>query len=144
MPVSKETPESQKDKTSNKNSSDDDRAADGWVAGIRVDAASVAALGDLDVTVGSPAGSPRVLHLEGVAVVAHCEDAVVKVGAASAGEDTAAVQLEGHLVSLDGHGHWAGLEGRLQRVGALANALVASDAATWDGSGVRRLARAIP
>merc|ERR1711916_319432 len=109
--------EAPKERKRNKcKSLDNHGGADSWVAGIRVDAASVAALGDLHVTVGSPAGSPRVLHLERVAVVADGKDTVVKVGAASAGEDTATVQLEGHLVSLDGDRHWASLEGRLQRV----------------------------
>merc|ERR1719359_530666 len=116
------------------------RGADSWVAGIGVDAASVAALGDLDVAVVSPALSPRVLHLERVAVIADGKDTVIKVGAAAAGEDTARVHLERHLVSLNGNRHWSVRDGGLQGVGALADALVAGDSTLGDGGGVRRLA----
>merc|ERR1719215_1173850 len=56
--------------------------ADSWVVGIGVDAASVAALGDLDVAVVSAALSPPVLHLEGGAVVADGKDTVIEVGVA--------------------------------------------------------------
>merc|ERR1711879_1058115 len=78
--------------------SDRHGSADSGVGRLRVDAADVAAGGDLKVAVVSPAGSPRVLHLERVAVVAHGQNSVVKVGAATARENAAGVQLEGHLV----------------------------------------------
>merc|ERR1712046_369384 len=70
----------------------------------------------------------KVLHLERGVVIAHREDAVIEVGAAAAREDTAGVQVEGELIGLNGDGHRAGLDGQLQRVGALADALVAGDA----------------
>merc|ERR1719181_1071562 len=68
---------------------------------------------------------------------------MIKVGAAAILQDTARVQLECQLVCLNCHGHRASLESRLQRISALANALVASDTTPRDRSGVGGLARAI-
>merc|ERR1712139_26733 len=103
------------------------RGADSWVAGVRVNATSVARVRNLQVSVFSPAGSPRVLHLEVTTAVAHGENSVIKVGAATARQDAAGVQLESHLVCLNCNRHRASLDGGLQRAGALANALVAGD-----------------
>merc|ERR1712139_521134 len=94
------------------------RGADSWVAGVRVNATSVARVRNLQVPVFSPAGSPRVLHLEVTAAVAHGENSVIEVGAAAAGQDAARVQLEGHLVCLDCDRHGAVLDCRLQGAGA--------------------------
>lgn len=74
-----------------------------------------AATGEQDVAIVTPAGAPRVLDLVVVnaveGAVTDGEDTVVKVGAAGGGEDTRLVQLEGGLVSLDGDGHGALVQG---------------------------------
>lgn len=123
--------------------STNDRGADNWVACIGVNAASVSASRNLEVTALSPAGSPRVLHLEVIAAIAHGEDSVVKVGATTARQDAARIHLESHLVCLDCNRHRASLDCGLQSIGALANALVSGNSTTRDGGGERRLAAAV-
>jgi len=109
-----------------------------------VDATSVAAGGDLHVTVHSPACAPAVLDLEIAVAIADSQDTVVQVGAAARGDGTAIVELEGHLVCLNGNRHRALLDGALQRIGALRHGLVASDAALRDGGCAgRRLAASV-
>jgi len=122
---------------------DSDGGADGRVARIRVDAARVARVRNLQVAALSPAGSPRVLHLEVTAAVTHGENSVIKVGAAAARQDAARVHLESHLVCLNCNRHGASLDCGLQSAGALANALVTGHPTTRDGGGERRLARSV-
>mmetsp|Transcript_106047 Transcript_106047/g.129355 ORF Transcript_106047/g.129355 Transcript_106047/m.129355 type:complete len:238 (-) Transcript_106047:628-1341(-) len=57
----------------------------------------------------SPGSSPAVLHQPVVgailSAVANHQHAMVQLGATGLGQDTALVQLKGHLVSLNGHRH---------------------------------------
>jgi hypothetical protein len=79
-----------------------------------------------DVSLLSPGGSPRVLDLPvvtsvgGISSVSNDEDTVVQSSSAGRGHDTASVELEDILVSLNGDGDWlldsGSLEGSL-RVG---------------------------
>lgn len=98
---------------------------DSWVEGLLLDTADTLAIngGDLDVTLITPAGAPRVsddvvlLARGGISAVADSSDGVVKVGTAGGGvEDTGLVHLEDELVGLNGDGSWlegdGGLEGR--------------------------------
>jgi hypothetical protein len=63
-----------------------------------------------DVPGHAPAGSPAVLHLPEVlpleGTVAHSEHTVVQAVPAGSIHHTATVELEAHLVSLDGDGDW--------------------------------------
>ena len=66
----------------------------------------------------APSGSPGVLDFVVVNTVegsvADSKDAVVKVGAASSGQDTRLVQLEGGLIGFDGNRHGLLGKGRHQ------------------------------
>ena len=87
----------------------------GRVDGGHLDAADTLSLNssDLDVTLVTPDGVPRVLDEPVVktgsliGAVTDDKDAVIKVGAAGSGvEDTAGVGLEDTFVGLDGDGDW--------------------------------------
>ena len=83
------------------------------VEGLLLDTADTLAIdgGDLDVTLITPAGAPRVtddvvvLAGGGIGAIADSGDGVVEVGAAGGGvHDTGLVHLEDELVGLDGDG----------------------------------------
>merc|ERR1719438_661220 len=86
-------------------------------------ASAVTVVGHLDVAVVSPGCTPGVLDEEvGLSVVSAVSDGehtVVELGSASGGvvEDTARVELEGHLVGLDGDGGGSSLDGGLHSGG---------------------------
>jgi len=74
---------------------------------------------DLDVSMVSPAGTPRVLNpvefFARLSSVSDGEDTVVEVGsAARSGKDTRLVGLEGSLVSFDSNGSRSLGEGGLE------------------------------
>ena len=79
------------------------------------DARSTVTLTEEDVTTLSPAGTPRVTDdpvRSGCGVVVSFKsNGVIQQGAASGGEDTTGVGLEGELVGLDGDGHRGSLQG---------------------------------
>merc|ERR1712139_427503 len=66
------------------------------------------------IAAGTPAGTPAVLHLDGVSIIANSQDTVIQVGAASGSDDTTCVLLEDGLVGLDGDGNWVLVEGTLK------------------------------
>ena len=73
---------------------------------------------ELDVTLVTPGGVPRVLDepvvLSILGTIADGEDGVIEVGSAlGGGEDTGMVGLEDHLVGLDGNGERLSVEGSL-------------------------------
>ena len=88
----------------------------GWVGWLLGDTALVG--GDLDVSLISPGGTPRVLDEEVLLTVlgsvSDGEDTVVESGSASGGDDTTVVSLEDVLVGLDGDGNWSLGEGSLE------------------------------
>mmetsp|Transcript_62644 Transcript_62644/g.139805 ORF Transcript_62644/g.139805 Transcript_62644/m.139805 type:complete len:401 (-) Transcript_62644:246-1448(-) len=91
----------------------------------------------LHVTLLAPACTPTVLHepvvLTAFRAVADYQDAMVQLGATRLAEDAALVELEGHLVCLDCHGHRLlghSIHQRLLVVGL--HVLVAGDAMCWD------------
>jgi len=87
------------------------RSVGGGVERAHLDTADTFTVNDseLNVTLVTPGGVPRVLHkpviLSVFGAVADGEDGVIALGAASgAGENTRLVGLEDSLVSLDGDG----------------------------------------
>merc|ERR1712093_714975 len=77
--------------------------------------------GDVHEAIDTPAGAPRVLHLDAtIGVHANSQHTVVEVGAASGRDDTTSVLLEGSLVSLNGHGDWGVHDGAGQAASRMA------------------------
>ena len=82
-------------------------------------ASAVTVVGHLDVAVVSPGCAPGVLDeevgLSVVSAVSDSEHTVVELGSTAGGvvEDTALVELEGHLVGLNGDGGGSSLDGGL-------------------------------
>jgi len=73
---------------------------------------------DLNVSLGSPGGTPGVLNEEVVLArlgsVADSEHTVVEFGSATVGNDTVSVSLESHLIGLDGNRDWSLGKGSLK------------------------------
>jgi len=123
-------------------------AGDSWVRWRSIgDTALVHATLDENVTVGTPGCTPRVLHLPVVSAalgaIADCEHTVVEVGAAAAGQHTAAVQLEAHLIGLNGNADRASVGNSIEEGRFAGDVLETSDTTFRDGSSVAGLAGAI-
>lgn len=97
----------------------------GWVEGLLLDTADTSTVdgGDLDVTLITPGGAPRVsddivvLASLGISAITNGSDGVVEVGTALGGvEDTGLVHLEDELVGLNGDGSWLLGNGGLELV----------------------------
>lgn len=102
------------------------RSVGGSEEGLHLDTADTSALlgSDLDVTFVTPGSAPGVsddvVVLAGLGSVSDGSDGVVEVGAAGGGvEDTRVVKLEDGLVSLDGDGDDALVDGSLELVDAV-------------------------
>merc|ERR1712183_142885 len=102
----------------NSNSNIDGGATDDWERRMTGDATLTCI--DVHVTVHAPAGSPTVLHLDGVAVVSDGKHAMIQLRSATGRDGAAGVLLEHRLVGLNGNGHWVGIQGALQTRGAAA------------------------
>merc|ERR1719387_1178733 len=92
------------------------------------DTALVHATLDEDVAVVTPGCTPRVLHLPVVSAaggaVTDGEDTVVEVGAAVASQDTTAVQLEAHLIGLNGNADGTSVGHGIEEAGLVGDVLV--------------------
>jgi hypothetical protein len=124
------------------------RSADSWVGWRTIsNAALVHTTLDEDVTIHAPACSPRILHLPvvlaGISSVTNCEDTVIEILAAVSGENTAAVKLEAHLVSLDGNADRAVVCHGIEEVRLAGDVLVTGDTTLRNGFSVAGLASAI-
>merc|ERR1711981_683143 len=124
------------------------RARDGRVGWRTIgDTALVHATLDEHVTVGAPGRTPGILHLPVVGAalgaVTHCEHTVVEVGAAAAGQHTTAVQLEAHLIGLNGNADRASVGNSIEEGRFAGDVLETSDTTFRDGSSVAGLAGAI-
>merc|ERR1719409_1203768 len=95
------------------------------------------------VATDTPAGTPAVLHLDGVAIIADGGHTVIEVAATTGSDDTTSVLLEHRLVCLDGDGHRLAVQCALEGRCAAGDVSVTSDSAGWDGGAVAALAGAI-
>jgi len=94
------------------------------------EAAFVGVAADADVTLFAPTGAPGVLDfpvVSGISAITNCEDTVVKVGAASAAEDTRFVELESRLIGFNGNTDGLTINGGTQSVFGVGHILVVSD-----------------
>jgi hypothetical protein len=95
-----------------------------WVRGSLENTTDVV-LSNSNVTLVTPASSPRVLDKEVVlsvkSTVSDGEDTVIEVGSASGGDDTAGVGLEGELIGFNGNGDWLLGKSRFHLGGGLSN-----------------------
>jgi len=100
-----------------------DHISDNGVERLLLDTAGTSGgvLGQLDVTLVTPGGGPRVLDEPVVLTVlgtgTNSEDSVVKLGTATGGENTRLVGLESSSVSLNGDGERSLVKGRLHLAG---------------------------
>jgi hypothetical protein len=78
----------------------------------------------------APGSAPRVLDfpvVRTISSVADSQDTVVKVGAASAAEDTGFVELEARLIGFNGNGHRGDIDGGAEGVFGVGDILVARE-----------------
>jgi len=100
--------------------------------------------GEVDVTVLTPGGTPRVLDGPGTSafIITSQQDGVIKKGTASRRDDTTAVELPSSLVSFDGNGDGGLGNSVLELLDAgLLDALVSS--VDLEGEGLSVLAGAL-
>jgi len=126
------------------------RGAHSWVDRLVQDAANIASLCNLEVTLVAPSVAPGILDqpIAFSRVVADSKNTMVEVGAAILRQNATSVVLERALIGLNGNGHWANVNGRLELCHCrlreqASNTLVSSHATLGDGSGEGGLARAV-